>query len=60
MGFSKKQKDTISFVCMAASILAVALAGLGYLWQDIWLASTQWMLTGVFFGLFAVYLKMDK
>ena len=60
MKFKKKERDVIAHVCMSASVIAVALAGLGYLWQDIWLASTQWMLTAVVFGLFGVYLKMDK
>ncbi len=60
MKFRKKDLETVSFVCMSASVLCVALAGLGYLWQDIWLASTQWMITAAVFGLFGVYLKMER
>lgn len=60
MKFKKEEKVLISNVCMTASILCIALAGLGFLWQDIWLASTQWMLTAVIFGLFGVYMKVDK
>jgi hypothetical protein len=59
MKFKKKDRDFISFICIAASILCVALAGLGYLWKDIWLASTQWMITSAVFGLFGVFLKLD-
>lgn len=60
MKFKKKEKELISSICMSASVIAVALAGLGYLWQDIWLASTQWMVTAAVFGLFGVYLKLEK
>lgn len=60
MKFKKKDLETISFIFMSASVLCVALAGLGFLWKDIWLASTQWMLTSAVFGLFGVYLKMDR
>lgn len=59
MKFKKKDKDFISFIFVMASILCVALAGLGYLWRDIWLASTQWMVTAAVFGLFGVYLKLS-
>ncbi|KKQ72674.1 MAG: hypothetical protein US95_C0063G0014 [Candidatus Woesebacteria bacterium GW2011_GWB1_38_5] len=59
MKFNKKENAAISLLMMSVSVICVALAGLGYLWQDVWLASTQWMLTAVVFGLFGVYLKMD-
>ena len=58
MKFQKKEKEMISVLCMSASILAVSLAGLGFLWRDVWLASTQWMITAAVFGLFGVYLKL--
>lgn len=60
MKFQKKEKELISSLCMSASILCVALAGVGFLWKDIWFASTQWMLTSAVFGLFGVYLKVDR
>ena len=59
MKFNKKENAAISLLMMSVSVICVALAGLGYLWQDVRLASTQWMLTAVVFGLFGVYLKMD-
>lgn len=59
MKFEKKEKEMISSICMGVSVITVALAGLGYLWQDIWLASTQWMLTATVFGLFGIYLKLN-
>lgn len=60
MKFRKKDREMVSSLLMSASVLCVALAGLGYLWQDIWLASTQWMVTAVVFGLFGVYIKTDR
>jgi len=60
MKFKEKEKELISSLCMSASVLCVALAGVGFLWKDIWFASTQWMLTASVFGLFGVYMKMDK
>jgi hypothetical protein len=59
MKFKKTDISMVSNVCMSASILCVALAGLGFLWKDIWLASTQWMITAAVFGLFGVYLKLN-
>jgi len=58
MKFEKKEKEMVSMVCMSAAILCVALAGLGFLWKDVWFASTQWMITAGVFGLFGVYLKV--
>lgn len=59
MEFKTKDRITLSYLCMSTSVICVALAGLGFLWKDIWLASTQWMLTAAVFGLFGVYLKMS-
>jgi hypothetical protein len=42
---------------MLASLAAVILAALGYLWQDVWLASTQWLLVAAVLALFGVYFK---
>jgi hypothetical protein len=58
MKFKEKDILMVSSICMSASILCVALAGLGFLWKDIWFASTQWMITAAVFGLFGVYLKI--
>jgi len=59
MKFKNTDILMISSICMSASVLCVALAGLGFLWKDIWLASTQWMVTAAVFGLFGVYLKLN-
>ena len=58
MKFKKADILMVSAVCMSASVLCVALAGLGFLWKDIWFASTQWMVTAAVFGLFGIYLKL--
>lgn len=48
----------ISGLLMLASVVAVVLSALGYLWQDIWLASTQWLLVAAILALFGVYFKL--
>ncbi len=60
MKIAKKEREILAALCMSASVLCVALAGVGYLWRDVWLASTQWMLSAVVFGLFGVYMKIDR
>jgi hypothetical protein len=39
--------------------LAIFAAMAGYLIEDIWLASTQWLLVGIFSILVAVYTKLS-
>ena len=54
---AKKDMRTLSQVLMGGGVVAVALAGLGYLGTDIWLASTQWLLVAAVLALFGLYLK---
>ena len=42
---------------MYGAVTSVALATIGYLGYDIWLASTQWLLVAVVLALFGLYLK---
>jgi hypothetical protein len=55
---SKKDCGLVSKVLVGGSVVAVALAGIGYLGTDIWLASTQWLLVAAVLVLFGVYTKM--
>lgn len=43
---------------MAGSLLAVALAAVGFLGRDIWLASTQWLLIAAVLGVWALWFKL--
>ena len=54
---TKKDTKMASQILMAGSFVSVVLAGIGYLGNDIWLASTQWLLVAGVLGLFGVYLK---
>ena len=56
----KKNYKLISKILVAASGLAVGLAGIGYLGYDIWLASTQWLLVAAVLALFGVYCKLES
>jgi hypothetical protein len=57
---SKKEAMMYSQLLMGGAVLAVVLAGLGYLGTDIWLASTQWLLVAAVLALFGIYTKMMK
>jgi len=54
---AKKDMRMFSQVLMGGAVVAVALAGVGYLGTDIWLASTQWLLVAAVLSLFGLYLK---
>jgi hypothetical protein len=53
----KKDVQGLSRFLMVLAVVAVALAGVGYLGTDIWLASTQWLLVAAVLALFGVYMK---
>ena len=56
----KNEMKMYSQVLMGGSVVAILLAGLGYLGSDIWLASTQWLLVAAVLALFGVYTKMES
>ena len=56
----KEQYRLASKILMGVSILAIVLAGVGYLGKDIWLASTQWLLVAAVLALFGVYSKLES
>jgi hypothetical protein len=55
----KKDLKTLSQVLILGSLMAVILAGVGYLGFDLWLASTQWLLISAVLALFGVYSKLS-
>jgi len=57
MARTKKNTMSASQVLMGLSLVAVIMAGVGYLVGDIWLASTQWLLVAGVLGLFGIYFK---
>lgn len=56
-----KRKDwrLYSQVLISGAVIAVLLAGLGYLGIDIWLASTQWLLVAAVLAILGVYTKLE-
>lgn len=44
---------------MALSLLGLGLALVGTFWQDIFLASTQWLLVANFAAIWGTYLKLE-
>jgi len=55
----KKDLKQISDYLMAGAVMAILLAGVGYIGFDIWLASTQWLLVALVLALFGVYFKLS-
>jgi len=47
----------VSQVLIVLAFLAVILSAIGYLWKDLWLASTQWLLVAAVLALFGLYFK---
>jgi hypothetical protein len=56
----KKQLKMISKALMLGALASISLAGFGYLVQDVWLASTQWLLVAAVLALFGVYAKLES
>ena len=55
----EKTKFDTAQLLMAGSVLAVLLAGFGYMGYDLLLASTQWLMVAAVLALFGVYLKVE-
>jgi len=45
---------------MILSIVAIVAAAWGFLFSDIWLASTQWLLIAIVLAAFGLYARMEK
>jgi len=59
MKLGKKSKGSLSTYCIYGAVIAVLLAGVGWLGSDIWLASTQWLLVAAVLALFAIFLRLS-
>jgi hypothetical protein len=59
---SLKKKDLriVSQVLMGGAAISIMFAGIGYLGDDLWLASTQWLLVASVLALFGVYTKLES
>lgn len=49
----------LSKALISASLVAIVLAGVGYLGTDIWLASTQWLLAASVLAALGVYARVN-
>jgi len=58
MEFDKRNKETLSKVLIGGAIVAILLSVVGWIGQDIWLASTQWLLVAAVLALFGIYLRL--
>ncbi len=55
----KKDLKQLSNYFMSGAVMAILLAGVGYIGFDIWLASTQWLLVGTILALFGLFFKLS-
>jgi hypothetical protein len=59
MKLSKRSKETLSKILIWGAAASVLLSVAGWMGTDIWLASTQWLLTAAVLVLFGIYLKLS-
>ncbi|MBM3205479.1 hypothetical protein FJZ41_01345 [Candidatus Shapirobacteria bacterium] len=59
MCFKKANWRPLSKVLMVLALLAVVAAAWGFLFSDLWLASTQWLLVGIILVAFGLYARME-
>ncbi len=52
-------KPIYARILMAASVLALIMAGVGAAGTDFWLASTQWLLIAIFLAVAGVFVLLD-
>jgi len=58
---AKKEKwQKFAQFLMSLSLLSVFAATWGFLFSDIWLASTQWLLIAAVLAAFSLYIKMEN
>lgn len=59
-GVTKSNWHMYSQLLIGGSLIAVALAGLGWVAMDIWLAPTQWLLVSAVLAAVGVYVKLES
>ena len=59
MDFADKNKPVIAKLLIYLSVVSVVLAGIGATGNDLYLASTQWMLFGIILSVWGVYLLVE-
>lgn len=59
MKIKKKDWRAIAKGLMLLSCLSVLAAAWGFLYQDIWLASTQWLLVAAVLAAFGLYARIE-
>jgi len=55
----KQDKQTIYSAFMALSIVCTVFAILGAMWQDLYLASTQWILLSILSAVWGLFFKFE-
>ena len=59
-GFKKEQWHQFSKILMFGSILSVLAAAWGFVFCDLVLASTQWLLVAAVLSVFGLYARLER
>lgn len=59
MSFKRKEWRQVSQYLMIASALSVLAAAWGFIFYDLILASTQWLLVGAVLAIFGLYTRLE-
>lgn len=59
LDIADKNKPALAKMLIYFSVVAVALALIGALGSDIYLASTQWLLVAIMLSVWGVYILME-
>ncbi|MBN1263679.1 MAG: hypothetical protein JW991_04975 [Candidatus Pacebacteria bacterium] len=60
MNFEKQQWHQISLFLMLASAFSVFAATWGFIFADLILASTQWLLVAAVLAIFGLYARLEE
>jgi len=60
MKLNRRDKAKLSKTLIVLAVLSVLLSFVGWLWHNIWLASTQWLLVAAVLLLFGIYLMLAE
>jgi len=59
LDLADKNKPAIAKMLIYLSVVCAVLAGIGATGNDLYLASTQWMLVGITFSAWGIYMLVE-
>lgn len=59
MDIADKNKPAVAKLLIYLSVVCVVLAGVGSTGNDLYLASTQWLLISIILGIWGIYMLVE-